>query len=82
MSTQAIIYTKTTCPYCVAAKDLLIGKGIGYEERNVEHDAGHHAAWKALGRETVPQIILLKGSGPEHVGGADDLYELASRRQL
>ena len=33
---KAIIWTKTLCPYCVNAKNLLKMKGIDYEERNIQ----------------------------------------------
>lgn len=32
------IYTTTTCPYCVMAKDYFKEKGIAYEEHNVAED--------------------------------------------
>jgi glutaredoxin 3 len=69
-----VIYTKSTCPYCYAAKDLLRRKGARFEEIAVDGDyAGQRAmAEKAHGRSTVPQIFI----GDEHVGGCDDLYSL------
>jgi glutaredoxin 3 len=30
------LYTKSACPNCVAAKQLLKSKGLGYEERDIE----------------------------------------------
>jgi glutaredoxin 3 len=69
-----VIYTKATCPYCHAAKDLLRRKGAAFEEIGVDGDrAGQSAmAAKAGGRSTVPQIFI----GASHVGGCDDLYAL------
>lgn len=32
------IYTKPGCPYCAAAKDDLVGRGIRYVEHNVKAD--------------------------------------------
>ena len=75
-----VIYTKASCPYCIAAKDLLRSKGAAFEEISVDGNrAGQMAmAEKANGRSTVPQIFV----GGAHVGGCDDLYELddAGRR--
>lgn len=33
-----IIYTKTSCPNCVTAKQLLKSKGLEYTERNLDSD--------------------------------------------
>lgn len=75
-----VIYTKSTCPYCHAAKDLLRRKGAPFDEISVDGDrAGQVAmAQKAGGRSTVPQIFI----GDSHVGGCDDLYDLESVGRL
>lgn len=75
-----VIYTKSTCPYCHAAKDLLRRKGAAFEEIPVDGDraAQMRMAEKANGRSTVPQIFI----GPTHVGGCDDLYALDADGQL
>jgi glutaredoxin 3 len=75
-----VIYTKSTCPYCHAAKSLLQRKGAVYEEISVDGDrAGQMAmAEKAGGRSTVPQIFI----GETHVGGCDDLHDLEDAGEL
>ena len=75
-----VIYTKSTCPYCHAAKDLLRQKGAAFEEISVDGDrAGQEAmAARAGGRSTVPQIFI----GSDHVGGCDDLYGLDEAGRL
>jgi glutaredoxin 3 len=75
-----VIYTKSTCPYCHAAKDLLRRKGASYQEIGVDGDRAAQAAMavKAGGRSTVPQIFI----GATHVGGCDDLYELDEAGRL
>ena len=75
-----VIYTKSSCPYCHAAKDLLRRKGAAFEEIGVDGDRAGQAAMavKANGRSTVPQIFI----GDRHVGGCDDLYELEETGQL
>jgi glutaredoxin 3 len=75
-----VIYTKTSCPYCHAAKDLLRRKGALFEEISVDGDRAGQAAMavKAGGQSTVPQIFI----GPSHVGGCDDLYDLESAGRL
>ena len=75
-----VIYTKSTCSYCRAAKDLLRRKGAAFEEIGVDGDPAGQAtmAVKAGGRSTVPQIFI----GAAHVGGCDDLYDLESAGEL
>jgi len=68
------IYTTRYCPYCIAAKRLLAGKGVDYSEIDVSGDVKAQANMvvRAHGRMTVPQIFV----GSTHVGGYDDLYAL------
>jgi len=75
-----VIYTKSSCPYCHAAKDLLRRKGAQFEEIGVDGDRAGQAAMaqRANGRSTVPQIFI----GDRHVGGCDDLYELEEAGRL
>jgi glutaredoxin 3 len=74
------IYTKSSCPYCHAAKDLLLRKGAAFEELSVDGSRELQAAMskRAGGRRTVPQIFI----GEHHIGGCDDLYELDHRGEL
>jgi glutaredoxin 3 len=75
-----VIYTKSACPYCDAAKDLLVRKGATFEEVSVDGSRALQSAMseRAGGRYTVPQIFI----GDRHVGGCDDLYELDHRGEL
>jgi len=75
-----VIYTKSTCSYCRAAKDLLRRKGAAFEEISVDGDRAAQAAMavKAGGRSTVPQIFIRE----THIGGCDDLYDLESAGEL
>ena len=75
-----VIYTKSTCPYCHAAKDLLRRKGAEFREISVDGDRAGQAAMalKAGGRSTVPQIFI----GETHVGGCDDIYALDQAGRL
>ncbi len=68
------IYTTPTCPYCIAAKQLLRKKGVTYSEVDVSTNPTLREAMtkRAGGSRTVPQIFI---SG-KHVGGCDDLYAL------
>ena len=74
------IYTKSTCPYCHAAKDLLKKKGALFDEISVDGDraAQMKMAVRAGGRSTVPQIFV----GNKHIGGCDELYDLDADGKL
>ena len=74
------IYTKDWCPYCTAAKNLLVRKKVDFEEISVDGDpAGQRAmAQRANGRSSVPQIFI----GETHVGGCDDLHALEQAGRL
>ena len=75
-----VVYTKSYCPYCHAAKALLNAKGALFEEVSVDGDrVGQMAmAARAGGRSTVPQIFI----GDRHIGGCDDLHELEAAGEL
>jgi glutaredoxin 3 len=68
------IYTKTFCPYCWRAKDLLEQKGIDYHEVAVDFGGAEKQTMiqRANGRTTVPQIFI-RG---RHIGGCDELMSL------
>jgi glutaredoxin 3 len=67
------MYTKSWCPYCERARDLLRRKGVAFQEIDVETQPGQREDMiRRCGQYTVPQIFI----GERHVGGSDDLYEL------
>ena len=72
---QAVkIYTTGTCPYCIAAKQLLAKRGVTtLDEIRVDQIAGEREKMMQIThRRTVPQIFI----GTTHVGGCDDLMAL------
>lgn len=74
------IYTTSTCPYCHAAKQLLRGKDVAFEEISVDGDREGRARMteRAGGRTSVPQIFI----GATHIGGCDDLHDLERAGKL
>ena len=54
------IYTKSACPNCVAAKNLLKSKGLEYQEISFDNDpvrqAEFHAAYPDV--RQMPQIVI------------------------
>lgn len=80
MSKKIIIYSKSFCPYCVKAKQLLKNKNIDFLEIDVSNDQSllEEMLAKSSGRKTVPQIFI----EDFHVGGCDDLYALNDKGEL
>lgn len=69
---KAIVWSKPQCGYCVKAKNLLVSKGIEYEERNIAE------GWKiqdlleaAPNAKTMPQIWL----DDKYIGGYFELED-------
>ena len=77
---EIIIYTKSTCPYCISSKQLLKDKLLKFVEISVDgrRDLQMDMAVKAHGRSTVPQIFI----NGHPVGGCDDLYALEESGKL
>ncbi len=74
MSEHAVVmYATTSCPFCVAARNLLRGKGVTWTEVSVDIEPDKRAEMMSRsGRRTVPQVFI----GDEHIGGFDDLDAL------
>lgn len=70
---RAVVYTRTSCPYCVKAKEILTQQGISFVEHVIgSPEFADKAALQAkLGQpvNTVPQIVL----DGVYVGGCTDL---------
>ncbi|MBY8960377.1 MULTISPECIES: glutaredoxin 3 [Pseudomonas] len=76
---EVIVYSSDYCPYCVRAKQLLVNKGVAFEEIKVDGKPQIRAAMsQKAGRTSVPQIWI----GEKHIGGCDDLYALERAGKL
>ena len=75
-----VMYSKSWCPYCEQARQLLRSKGIAFAELDVDAEPQRRAEMfeRSKGEYTVPQIFI----GSHHVGGADDLQALESSGKL
>lgn len=71
---EITLYSKSTCPYCSAAKALLKSKGAAFTEIDLHKQPDQRAGMiqRAGGRTTVPQIFI----AGLHIGGCDDLHDL------
>lgn len=67
---NAEVFTKPGCPYCVAAKQLLVKRNIPFVERDItRRDHWEEITSRVPGFRTVPQVFL----DGRHIGGFDDL---------
>ena len=78
--TPILLYTTPFCGYCRAAKQLLHGKALDFEEIDVAFDEEKRAEMidRAHGLRTVPQIFI----HGRPVGGYDELAMLEREGKL
>ena len=77
--TKIKIYSKTTCPACVMAKDILDKKGVTYEEIILDNKPEEiQELISKTGMKTVPQIFI----NEEFIGGCSDLMDLDKQKKL
>ena len=68
----AIVWSKTTCPFCVRAKELLEEHNIPYEERMLGEGWTREQLLRQVpNARTVPQIFIENN----YIGGYNELVE-------
>ena len=73
------IFSKTTCPACVMAKEILSKKGVSYDEVILDNKPDEIQQLIArTGMKTVPQIFI----NDKLIGGCSDLMELDKENKL
>ena len=73
------IYTKTTCPACVLAKQVLNQKGVSFEEFVMDDKPQElKALIEKTNMRTVPQIFI----NGHLIGGCSDMIDLDKKNQL
>ncbi len=76
---KVVVYSKSHCPYCVRAKNLLKQKGVAFEEVNLDDKLDEFDALKKkTGQMTVPMIFI----NDKLIGGFSDLSALESKDEL
>jgi len=74
-----VMYSRASCPFCVAARNLLKSKDVAWTEVSLDAEPDKRAEMiSRTGRKTVPQIFI----GDFHVGGFDDLDALEQAGDL
>lgn len=68
-----LMYSKTTCPYCAAAKTMLAGSPLSLTVHELDTMSSGGAVQDQLlavtGQRTVPNIFI----GQKHIGGYTDI---------
>lgn len=73
---NAKLYTKDTCPFCHRAKDLLIDRGINFDEIDVlEHSDERQMLATKYNHPTVPLIFI----DDQFIGGCSELETFLSQ---
>lgn len=62
---KVTIFTSSTCPYCVTAKEYLDEKGVSYTEKNIQSDKVARKELMGMGHMGVPVLVI---DGEEVVG--------------
>ncbi|KAI8097811.1 glutaredoxin-C6-like protein [Gilbertella persicaria] len=81
-SNKIAVFSKSYCPYCVKAKNLLKELGLEFFVIELDNEANGAAIQQYLaektGQRTVPNIFI----NQQHVGGCDDLFAAKSSGKL
>ena len=73
------IYTKSSCPACVLAKQVLSQKGVSFEEFIMDDKPEElKALIEKTNMKTVPQIFI----NGHLIGGCSDMIDLDKKNQL
>lgn len=73
------VYSKTTCPFCVKAKQLLQTEGLEFTEVNLEqHPEETQPLIERTNYRKVPQIFI----NDEFIGGFSELQALKTSGKL
>jgi len=77
---EILVYSKSYCPYCVAAMNLLTQKGVAFSVVDVTSDREAYEKMLKIAapRRTVPQIIVDNVC----LGGFDDIKALDDEEKL
>ena len=74
------IYTSPLCGFCTVAKNLLVKKGVDFDEYDVLKEPSFKPIMieRANGSKTVPQIFI----DQQHIGGWEQLFGLDQNGKL
>lgn len=70
---KVIVYSTTTCPYCVYTKDYFKQKGISFEDKNVGEDRS--AAQEMILKSGQMGVPVIDINGEIIIGFRPDVFE-------
>lgn len=77
-----MVFSKTTCPYCTMAKEVLDKTGVDYVVEEIENrpDCGklQEVFAKLTGARTVPRVFI----GGKCIGGGSETSSLSNQGEL
>ncbi|MBC7366488.1 MAG: glutaredoxin family protein [Undibacterium sp.] len=76
---RPIFYTKTGCPWCEEARDVLERRGIAYDEKVVTKDPAAFAEMQRISGQTKAPVLDWSGEILADFGAAELEPFLASR---
>jgi len=68
---QPIFYTKTGCPWCHEAREVLDRRGVAYTEKNVTTDPAAMAEMRRLSGQTKAPVLDWAGEILADFGAAE-----------
>ncbi|TKY63230.1 Glutaredoxin-C2 protein [Spatholobus suberectus] len=81
-SNSVVVFSKTSCPFCVQVKQLFGSLGVSYKVVELDTEADGSDIKAALvewtGQRTVPNVFI----GGNHIGGCDSTTDLHSQGKL
>ncbi len=76
---KVVVYSKADCPFCTAAKQLLVSKGEAFQEIDVTNNERKlKELVKRTNHQSVPQIFI----GDKFIGGFQELQVLDQSGEL
>ncbi|KAK9272362.1 hypothetical protein L1049_002733 [Liquidambar formosana] len=81
-SNPVVVFSKTTCPFCVQVKELFSQLGVTYKAIELNSESNGSEIQSALaewtGQRTVPNVFI----GGNHVGGCDKTMAMHNEGKL
>ena len=76
---KVTVYSTPSCPYCIAAKDLLTKLEVPFESVDLSQDQELRTSLsQKYNWMSVPMIVI----GDEFIGGFDDMKKLHQSNEL
>ena len=79
---KVMVFSKSSCPFCVQTKNLLQSQGIAFKAIELDHEASgadmQNTLQQKTGQRTVPNIFI----NGQHIGGNSDIQTLNNSGQL